>query len=104
MNIIKVSDSIRVFQDNNYYLVNSICIDLGSELLFIDTGIDSTVAKKFRAKMYQEFGKRKASLTITHANNDHFMGLEAFWIYPLLLQINSWNHILIESNPANNQG
>ena len=83
--MIKVSDSIRVFQDNSYYLVNSICIDLGSELLFIDTGIDSTVAKKFRAKMHQEFGRRKASLTITHANGDHYMGLEAFMDLPIVV-------------------
>jgi len=85
MNIIKVSDSIRVFQDSNYYLVTSICVNLDSELLFIDTGIDSKVAGKFRSKMHKEFKQRKASLTITHANNDHFMGLEAFMDLPIVV-------------------
>ena len=85
MDIIKVSDSIRVFQDKNYYLVTSICVNLGSELLFIDTGINPEVAENFRKTRHKEFNLKKASLTITHANNDHFMGLEAFMDLPIVV-------------------
>ncbi|MHA2363032.1 MAG: MBL fold metallo-hydrolase [Candidatus Hodarchaeales archaeon] len=85
MKIIKVSESVYFIQDSNYYLVNSICVSLGSELLFIDTGFSPEVAKKFRNKMHEHFKLDKAVLTITHANNDHFMGLEAFLDIPIIV-------------------
>ena len=55
------------------------------ELLFVDTGINSTVARKFRKKMHKVFNQEKAILTITHANSDHFMGLEAFLDIPIIV-------------------
>ena len=60
-------------------------MNLGSELLFIDTGIDSLIARTFRKKMHNEFNQEKAILTITHANSDHFMGLEAFLDIPIIV-------------------
>ena len=85
MNIIEVSESVKVFQDNNYYLVNSVCVNLGNELLFVDTGINPVVAAKFRKEMQKEFNQMRASLTITHANGDHYMGLEAFMDLPIVV-------------------
>ncbi len=85
MKIIEASESVRVFQDNNYYLVNSVCVNLGNELLFVDTGINPAVAAKFREEMQKEFNQMRASLTITHANSDHYMGLEAFMDLPIIV-------------------
>jgi len=84
MKIIKVSESVWICQDSDYYLVNSVCVNLGSELLFIDTGINPTVASKFRKEMHKEYNIEKAILTFTHANNDHFLGLEAFLDIPII--------------------
>lgn len=84
MKIINVSESVWICQDSNYYLVNSVCVNLGSELLFIDTGINSAVANKFRKEMHRIFNMKKAILTFTHANNDHFLGLEAFLDLPVI--------------------
>jgi glyoxylase-like metal-dependent hydrolase (beta-lactamase superfamily II) len=85
MKFIKVSESVWIFQDSNYYLVNSVCVNLGSELLFVDTGLNSTVAHKFRNEMHRVFNQEKVILTITHANNDHFLGLEAFLDIPIIV-------------------
>ncbi|MHA2247093.1 MAG: MBL fold metallo-hydrolase [Candidatus Hodarchaeales archaeon] len=85
MKIINVSESVWICQDSNYYMVNSVCVNLGSELLFIDTGINPDIANKFRKEMHKTFQKKKAILTITHANNDHFLGLEAFMDLPVIV-------------------
>jgi glyoxylase-like metal-dependent hydrolase (beta-lactamase superfamily II) len=85
LKIIKISDSVRVYQDSSYYLVNSICINLGSELLFIDTGLTTEVAKKFREEMHNTFKIKKAILVITHADGDHYMGLEPFFDIPIFV-------------------
>ena len=103
MNIIKATDSIRVFQDSSYYLVNSICVNLDSELLFIDTGMNPTVANKFRSKMHQEFQQRKGSLTITHANSDHYMGLEAFMDLPIVVSDKFMKHFQNRVKSINNK-
>jgi glyoxylase-like metal-dependent hydrolase (beta-lactamase superfamily II) len=85
MKIINVSESVWICQNSDYYSVNSVCVSLGSELLFIDTGIDSSVASKFRKEMHKIFKLKKAILTITHANADHFLGLEAFLDLPVIV-------------------
>ena len=85
MKIINVSESVWICQDKNYYLVNSVCVNLGSELLFIDTGINSIVANKFRKEMQKINNLKKGILTITRANNDHFLGLEAFLDLPVVV-------------------
>ncbi|MHA2292451.1 MAG: MBL fold metallo-hydrolase [Candidatus Hodarchaeales archaeon] len=59
-------------------MVNNVCVNLGSELLFIDTGTNPKDANKFRNEMQKIFSPEKVILTFTHANNDHFMGVEAF--------------------------
>ncbi|MHA2139441.1 MAG: MBL fold metallo-hydrolase [Candidatus Hodarchaeales archaeon] len=85
MKFINVSKSVWICQDSQYYLVNSVCVNLGSELLFVDTGINSIIAQKFRKKMHKAYNQKKAILTFTHANNDHFMGLEAFLDIPIIV-------------------
>jgi glyoxylase-like metal-dependent hydrolase (beta-lactamase superfamily II) len=58
---------------------------LGSELLFIDTCSTAEVAEKFREEMHRTFNVEKASLLITHANGDHYMGMEAFFDIPIIV-------------------
>jgi glyoxylase-like metal-dependent hydrolase (beta-lactamase superfamily II) len=85
MKIINVSDSVSVCQDERYYLVNSICINLEAELVFVDTGIEPIITRKFRNSMQKLYKQDKACLIITHANNDHFMGLKAFLDLPIIV-------------------
>ncbi|MFX1511703.1 MAG: MBL fold metallo-hydrolase [Promethearchaeota archaeon] len=85
MKIIKISDSVRVCQASSHHLVNSVCINLGSELLFIDTGVTAGGGKKFREEMHRTFNVEKASLIITHADRDHYVGMEAFFDIPIIV-------------------
>ena len=78
MEIKQVTNNVHVCQDASYYLVNAICINLDAYLLFIDTGQNPKIGRKFRKSMEDLFGKKESVLTITHANYDHFMGLKAF--------------------------
>lgn len=78
MNILKVSESVIVCQNPKYYMVNSICVNLDSELLFIDTNTDLTISREFRKKMHEVFKVQKAVLTFTHSDYDHISGLEAY--------------------------
>ena len=54
MTIIELTPSNFIFQDDNYYLLNSSCVILDSEVIFIDTGLNDAVAKRFVINMKNE--------------------------------------------------
>ncbi|MFW9991003.1 MAG: MBL fold metallo-hydrolase [Candidatus Odinarchaeota archaeon] len=85
MNLIEVTDSVVVCQDTSYYLVNMVCVHLGDELVFIDTSTKSKLANQFRRDMEEKYGTDKATLVITHANNDHFRAVNAFSDLPVVV-------------------
>jgi glyoxylase-like metal-dependent hydrolase (beta-lactamase superfamily II) len=78
MTIIELTPSIFIYQDDNYYLVNSCCVILNSELLFIDTGLNDVVAKKFVAEMRKRTNIKTMKLVLTHAHGDHINGIQPF--------------------------
>ena len=78
MTIIELTPSIFIFQDDNYYLVNSCCVILSSELIFIDTGLNDTVAKKFVDEMKNRTNIKDIKLVLTHAHGDHINGMKPF--------------------------
>jgi glyoxylase-like metal-dependent hydrolase (beta-lactamase superfamily II) len=80
-----VTDSVIVCQDRSYYQVNMVCVDLDSELVFVDTCTKTQLASNFRKQMEGRFGDKKATLVITHANADHFRGIEAFKDLPVVV-------------------
>lgn len=85
MDLVEVADSVIVCQDRSYYQVNMVCIDLDSELVFIDTCTKTPLATKFRKTMETRFGEKKASVVITHANGDHFQAIDAFDDLPVVI-------------------
>jgi len=78
VNLIEVTDSVIVCQDTSYYSVNMVCVNLENELVFIDTSTKTELAKQFRKEMERKFNTDKSTLVITHANNDHFIAVDAF--------------------------
>ncbi|NHJ84419.1 MAG: MBL fold metallo-hydrolase [Asgard group archaeon] len=57
---------------------NSSCIALANELVFIDAGLNTTTAAKFRKAMEEKFQLKTSTLLCTHGHIDHFLGLGAF--------------------------
>ncbi|TFG09295.1 MBL fold metallo-hydrolase, partial [Candidatus Heimdallarchaeota archaeon] len=78
MSIIELTPSIFIYQDDNYYLVNSCCVILNSELVFIDTGLNDEVAKSFISEMRVRTGLKDIRLVLTHAHGDHIGGIKPF--------------------------
>lgn len=87
MNLLELTDSVIVCQDHSYYEVNMVCIDLDSELVFVDTCTKTQLARNFRNQMEERFGKKKATLVITHANGDHFQAIEVFKDLPVFVSV-----------------
>ncbi|MFX0117308.1 MAG: MBL fold metallo-hydrolase [Candidatus Hodarchaeota archaeon] len=85
MNLSEVTDSVIVCQDPSYYQVNMVCVDLDSEMVFVDTCTKTKLANSFRKQMEKKFGGKKATLVITHANADHFQGIDAFKDLPVVV-------------------
>jgi glyoxylase-like metal-dependent hydrolase (beta-lactamase superfamily II) len=78
MTIIELTPSVYIHQDDSYYLVNSCCVILDSELIFIDTGLNDDVAEEFVSKMKNKTGIKDIKLVITHAHGDHISGIKPF--------------------------
>lgn len=72
----EISKSVILFQNN--WGSNLACIALEDELLFIDTGLNTTNATKFRKAMEEKFQRKTSTLILTHGHIDHFLGMAAF--------------------------
>ncbi|GAG18389.1 unnamed protein product, partial [marine sediment metagenome] len=72
----EISKSVVLFQ--NAWGSNSACIALEAELLFIDVGLNTSNAAKFRQAMEKKFNRKTSTLILTHGHIDHFLGMAAF--------------------------
>ncbi len=63
---------------------NVVCINTEEGLVFIDTGILLDKVKQFRQDMEKKFKKKTKQLIITHAHQDHFFGMKAFFDVPII--------------------
>jgi len=57
---------------------NMTCIATSAGLYFIDAGMNTDIARRFRVDMEKKFGKKTLALLMTHAHIDHFLGMAAF--------------------------
>jgi glyoxylase-like metal-dependent hydrolase (beta-lactamase superfamily II) len=57
---------------------NITCIAIEEGLIFVDCGLDTETASKFRKDMESRFNKSAKYLFVTHAHIDHFLGMKAF--------------------------
>lgn len=62
----------------NKYGCNLTCLALEDELIFVDTGLNTEFAKRFRKNMEDEFRLEASTLLVTHAHMDHVLGMDAF--------------------------
>ena len=72
----EISESIVLA--NNDFGANLACIALENELFFIDTSMNTDIAKKFRIEMEKKFDRKASTLILTHGHIDHFFGMGAF--------------------------
>lgn len=72
----EISKSVILFQ--NTWGSNSVCIALDDELIFIDTGLNTTNAANFRKVMEEKFNRKTSTLILTHGHIDHFLAMGAF--------------------------
>lgn len=57
---------------------NIICIALDNELVFVDSGLNTIVARDFRREMEKKYERKASMLILTHGHIDHFLGMGAF--------------------------
>jgi len=57
---------------------NIICIALDNELVFIDSGLNTIIARDFRREMEKKYERKASMLILTHGHIDHFLGMGAF--------------------------
>jgi len=54
------------------------CIALSDELVFVDCGLSSKFAAKFRKDMEEKFQRKTSHLLLTHLHQDHYWAMGAF--------------------------
>ncbi len=72
----EISESV-VFAQNEWGS-NSVCIALEDELIFIDTGLNTSDARAFRESMEAKYNRKASTLILTHGHIDHFFGMAAY--------------------------
>jgi len=76
MEYFQVTDAVAIAV--NEFGSNVTCFALGEELVFVDAGLLTGYASKFRAIMEDKYGKKASTLLLTHGHLDHFFGMKAF--------------------------
>lgn len=80
----EVSNSVTMLHNQKPYGSNITCIALDAGLVFIDCGLFTGRAKKFRTDMEEKYGKKTLALVLSHSHTDHFFGMGAFDDVPIL--------------------
>lgn len=63
---------------------NLTCLRHGDGLVFVDAGLSTAVAARFRADMERRFSLKARALVLTHAHLDHVLGMGAFADVPVV--------------------
>ena len=63
---------------------NITCLRQGGGLVFVDAGLSTRLAARFRADMERRFGVPARALVLTHAHIDHVLGMAAFADVPVI--------------------
>lgn len=74
--LVEVSPSAVVAR--HPYGANITCIALDGGLIFLDAGMSTEMAARFRRAMEKRFDRKTTALLLTHAHIDHFLGMGAF--------------------------
>ena len=60
------------------YGANITCLATNGGLYFVDCGLNTELALRFRQDMEKKFHKKTLALLVTHPHFDHFLGMGAF--------------------------
>ena len=63
---------------------NITCISHGGGLVFVDAGLSTKLAARFRSDMERRFALPTRALVLTHAHLDHVLGMGAFADVPVV--------------------
>jgi len=77
MSIEKVKENVYAITDGSTR-GNVAAYVLPSQIVFVDSGMNIPLMKKFREHIEQETGKKASVLFITHAHGDHVFGNQIF--------------------------
>ena len=73
----KITDNVYAITDGSTR-GNVAAVVLPSEIIFIDSGMNLPIIKKFREELEKETGKKTSTLIITHTHFDHVAGNKVF--------------------------
>ena len=79
-----VDVSPSVVMAENQWGSNSVCVALPEGLVFVDTGLSTEAAARFREAMEKRFARETMVLVLTHGHLDHLLGMAAFVDVPVL--------------------
>jgi glyoxylase-like metal-dependent hydrolase (beta-lactamase superfamily II) len=69
LDLVEVSPSVVMARHD--FKANITCIALDDGLLFVDTGLSTEVAARYRSAMEKRFEKKTTALLLTHAHQEH---------------------------------
>jgi glyoxylase-like metal-dependent hydrolase (beta-lactamase superfamily II) len=81
---VNVADSVVMLQNEKPYGSNMTCFALAEGLVFVDAGLFTEIASRFRKDMEVRFHRKTIALLLTHAHTDHFFGMGAFADVPVV--------------------
>jgi glyoxylase-like metal-dependent hydrolase (beta-lactamase superfamily II) len=76
LDLVEVSPSVVMLQNERGS--NITCIALDDGLVFVDTGLSTEVAARFRTTMEERFKRKTQALLLTHGHLDHIFAMGAF--------------------------
>jgi glyoxylase-like metal-dependent hydrolase (beta-lactamase superfamily II) len=84
LDYVDVSESVVMLQNTKAHGSNITCLVTDDGLVFVDCGLFTEIAARFRSDMEARFGEKTLALFLTHAHTDHFFGMGAFADVPVV--------------------
>lgn len=84
LSYVDVSESVVMLENEKTRGSNIVCLATDDGLVFVDCGLFTDIAARFRKDMEGRFGKKAIALLLTHAHTDHFFGMGAFADVPVV--------------------
>lgn len=84
LSYVEVSESAVMLHNEKVHGSNMVCLAVDDGLVFVDCGLFTEIAARFRKDMEERFDKKTIALFLTHAHTDHFFGMGAFADVPVV--------------------
>lgn len=84
LSYVDVSESVVMLQNEKVHGSNMTCMATDDGLVFVDCGLFTDIAARFRKDMEARFEKKTIALFLTHAHTDHLFGMGAFADVPVV--------------------